>query len=118
MSTNDPAALPGIWRARAAEADTHDTLAITRHAVAKAQRQCADELDAARPGWQALLIEADSMLSAYGYGRAITKGEALELSGRLRRAYEQTGPVPPRAVPPPQVEEKKDTKEQDDHSRL
>jgi len=37
--------------------------------------------------WRELLIQADSMLSAYGHGRAITKEEAIELSTRLRAAY-------------------------------
>ncbi len=34
-----------------------------------------------------LLIDADSMLSAYGYGRVVTKEEAIELSNRCRKAY-------------------------------
>lgn len=46
-----------------------------------------------------LLIEADSMLSAYGHGRAITKAEALELSGRCRTFYEKRMP-PPRPQEP------------------
>jgi len=37
-----------------------------------------------RDAWRVLLIDADSMLSAYGHGRVITKAEALELSGRCR----------------------------------
>jgi hypothetical protein len=35
---------------------------------------------------RSLLIEADSMLSAYAYGRMMTKLEALELSTKLRNA--------------------------------
>src|SRR5262249_61911447 len=37
--------------------------------------------------WRELLIQADSMLSAYGHGRLVTKEEALALSARLRAAY-------------------------------
>lgn len=36
-----------------------------------------------------ILIDCDSMLSAYGHGRVITKEEALELSGKCRAAYQK-----------------------------
>lgn len=39
-------------------------------------------------GWRELLVEADSMLSAFGHGRFIAKDEAIELSMRCRKAYE------------------------------
>lgn len=47
--------------------------------------------------WRDLLVQADSMLSAAGYGRAVTKDEMIALSARLRRAYE----APPTATVSP-----------------
>ncbi len=69
------------------QADADLQIEILR-AELQGDRVRAEQSEATIKRLRSLCVEADSMLSAYGHGRRITKEEALELSGRLRSATE------------------------------